>query len=75
MSEFSLATIKIMITKNINYRIDCDNEGHWYLIPETNYNDFNDWLDSEDYKLGREPGYVIQINGPECVVFQNPLVD
>lgn len=59
------------------YYIDCDNSGHYYLVPVNKKEEFKVWsnLDDEDEASWEAPAWVIDINGcPSQVTFTNPEI-
>lgn len=56
----------------MEYFLDQDNDGHWYIIPLNKINEWNNWFNSEDYDNGIVPDYVEEVGGcPSNVIFKN----
>lgn len=61
-------------SKKIQYFIDSDNDGHWYLVPYNIQKQWNEWLDldPDDEKSWEPPKPVVPIDGVDSIVFENP---
>lgn len=57
------------------YFLDTDNSSHWYLIPMENEKEWNKWvnLDEDDEKSWDAPLFAKRINGPQSIIFENPI--
>lgn len=59
------------------YLIDSDDDGHWYLIPESGHETFHSWVYgvAEAPELGVDvPDGVVRLSGhPNNVTFEAPL--
>ena len=44
-----------------------DNEGHTYLIPFSKNEEWNEFMDSQDYRDGVEPDYAERVEGEQLV--------
>jgi hypothetical protein len=54
----------------MRYLIDNDDDGHWYLMAETDREEFERYV----YEEGPEPGSLVRLAGhPNNVTFEAPL--
>jgi hypothetical protein len=52
------------------YFLDSDNDGHWYVIPESKQQEWDDWLDlpDDDPKAWTPPEGVSEVGGSPSLV-------
>lgn len=68
------------MTNRQKYILDCDDDFHWYCFPEEKQSEFHNWIDiqySDDYDnsaYGTVPEWVIGIDGPRGITFENPQI-
>lgn len=57
------------------FYLDCDDDGHWYLIPVKRRDDFSEWL-SQDWQAPLAnfitPPYATEVDNPHYVTFEAP---
>lgn len=56
------------------YFLVSDGDGHWYVVPATHREQWDDWIDSEDYINGIDPEFATPVDGPSSVTFVDPVV-
>ena len=59
------------------YRMEQDNDSHWYVIPVARQPEWNAWLeiDSDDERAWEPPEFAQQVGGSYCLVtFTNPEI-
>ncbi len=49
------------------YFLDCDDEGHWYVIPTSKEADWSEWVNRPDLDSGDFP-HAVYLNGPPSLV-------
>ncbi|MCK5610163.1 hypothetical protein KAR91_50280 [Candidatus Pacearchaeota archaeon] len=57
----------------MEFFIDCDDDGHWYIVPEQHREQWDEWhnLNSDDENSWEVPSFAIQIGGPiDQVIFK-----
>ncbi len=61
--------------KVVRFFIDCDNDGHWYLIDASKRALWNKWLglDSENEESWNTPFFARRIDRPQDVEFSEPI--
>jgi hypothetical protein len=61
----------------VRYFLSSDNDGHWYVIPESHRQNWDKWvdLDSDDEESWNVPEYAKEVNGsPSLVTFLEPII-
>lgn len=60
----------------MKYFLDQDNSFHWYIIPDENRKQWEEWkeIPEENELAWTAPAFSKIINGPSDVVFENPLM-
>lgn len=50
------------------FRLACDNDSHWYVIPVDKSADWNAWteLDQDDEAAWEAPEYAVALHGSPC---------
>lgn len=57
----------------MRFFFDQDEEGHWYLVPESSREDWEDFVEDEDRQdEGDVPDGATAIDGVNRFVFENP---
>lgn len=52
-----------------------DEDCHWYIIPYDMQEQWDKWLQSDDYELGNIPVWAISLNGgPSQVTFDSYVI-